>query len=448
MLESVTGAVLDPTRMMIALAVGIILLVFLVLKTKIHTFLAMILSALFIGIAGGVPYGDVTKSVTDGFGGTLGSIGIIIGFGVMMGAIFEATGAAHTMANVFLKLFGHNREEGALAATGFMVSIPIFCDSGFVILAPLVKALSRLTKKSNIALGVSLAAGLVITHSIVPPTPGPVGVAGIYGISVGTLMLWGIAVSIPMAIVGVFYAKFIGKKVVVPVDEAESIVEEAKDLPPVGISFAPILVPIVLILLNNVLGAMGVESSVASAFFFLGQPIVAVAIGLLIAIFGIAGKYTKEETIDIMEEGIKQAGIIILVTGAGGSLGRVLSDTGLGTYIANVIASTSIPPILIPLLISTLMRFIQGSGTVAMITAASISAPVLASLNVNPVFAALGCCVGSLFFAYFNDSFFNVVTRTLGVRKVKDQVRIWSVTTTLLWGTGVVELLILNALFG
>lgn len=261
-------------------------------------------------------------------------------------------------------------------------------------------------------------------------------------------MLWGIVISIPMAIVGVLYAKAVAKKVVLPPDETAAVVEEPKDLLPVGISFAPILVPILLILLNNVLGAMGATGSVASIFIFLGQPIVAVAIGLIIAIFGLTGKYSKEETINVMEEGVKQAGIIILVTGAGGSLCRVLSDTGLGTYIANLIAATDIPPVLIPLFISTLMRFIQGSGTVAMITAASISAPVLASLDVNPIFAALGACVGSLFFSYFNDSYFNVVTRTLGVKKVKEQVRIWSVTTTLLWATGVVELLILNAIFG
>ena len=177
-------------QMFIGLLVGIALLIFLVLKTKVQAFLALILCTVVVGAVGGMPLlntsftgadgaahtGSIISSITNGFGGTLSSIGIIIGFGVMMGQIFEATGAAKRMAHTFLKLFGRGREEEALAFTGFLVSIPIFCDSGFVVLAPIAKALSKVTKKSIIGLGVSLAAGLVITHSLVPPTPGPLGV--------------------------------------------------------------------------------------------------------------------------------------------------------------------------------------------------------------------------------------------------------------------------------
>lgn len=171
---------LSGQRMLIALAIGIIFLIIMVLKTKIQAFLALIVTTVLVGVIGGMPLLNITledgktfgiiNSITSGFGGTLGSIGIIIGFGVMMGQIFEVTGAAKRMAHTFLQLFGKGREEEALAFTGFLVSIPIFCDSGFVVLAPIAKALSKATKKSVIALGVSLAAGLVITHSLVPPT--------------------------------------------------------------------------------------------------------------------------------------------------------------------------------------------------------------------------------------------------------------------------------------
>mgnify|MGYP002623983868 CR=1 FL=1 len=195
--------IVNGNQMLIGLLVGIVILIGLVLFTKVQAFLALILATVIVGLIGGMPLlntayigadglahnGSIISSISNGFGGTLGSIGIIIGFGVMMGQLFEATGAAKRMAYTFLHLFGKGREEEALAFTGFLVSIPIFCDSGFVVLAPIAKALSRVTKKSLIALGVALAAGLVITHSLVPPTPGPLGVCGIFSVDVGLYIL-------------------------------------------------------------------------------------------------------------------------------------------------------------------------------------------------------------------------------------------------------------------
>ncbi|SJZ92823.1 GntP family permease [Garciella nitratireducens] len=451
------------TQMLIGLAVGLIILLFMIMRTKIHTFLALIIATVFIGIIGGVPYEDIVVSITGGFGGTLGNIGIIIGLGVMMGSLFEASGAAKTMARTFLKILGKGKEEIAMAATGFLVSIPIFCDSGFVILFPLAKALSKQTKKSVISLGVSLAAGLVITHTMVPPTPGPVGVAGIFDISVGTFMLWGIVIAVPMAVAGIFYAKYIGKKIYQIPDESgegwirpENLMEintftenfGEENLPGVVISFAPIVVPIFLILLNNVFKVLGMGGGWIDFVLFLGQPIIAVAIGTLVAIVGLTKGLTRKETLDEMEKGITSAGIIILVTGGGGALGQIIKDSGVGEYIAQIISKTGLPAILLPFLISTLLRFIQGSGTVAMLTSASITAPILASLGANPLFGALSACVGSLFFSYFNDSFFHVVTRTMGLTEAKEQMQAWSITTTIAWGVGFGMILILNGIFG
>lgn len=451
-------------QVLLGLIVGLVVLVYMIMRTKIHTFLALIISTVLIGIVGGVPYGDIIASITNGFGGTLGSIGIIIGLGVIMGAIFEASGAAKTMAKTFLEILGKGKEEIALAVTGFLVSIPIYCDSGFVILSPLAKALSKQTGKSVISLGVALASGLVITHSLVPPTPGPVGVAGIFEINVGTLMLWGIIISIPMAIATILYAKYIGNKIYqLPDESGERWVRpdkpvtikdtiksfEDEDLPGVAMSFAPILVPIILILLNNVLAVVGVEASpVVDFLIFLGEPIVAVAIGTIIAIVGLTRGFSRKDTLNEMEKGISTAGIIILVTGGGGALGQIIKDSGVGEYIAQGIAQTGLPAILLPFVIATLLRFIQGSGTVAMLTSASITAPILASLNANPIFGALAACVGSLFFSYFNDSFFHVVTRTMGLQDAKEQIRVWSITSTIAWAVGFVMILILNFIFG
>ena len=460
---------LSGERMLVGLAIGIAILIFLVLKTKVQAFLALIICTVIVGIVGGMPLSTITledgkafgivNSITTGFGGTLGSIGIIIGFGVMMGQLFEATGAAKRMAHTFLRLFGKKREEEALALTGFLVSIPIFCDSGFVVLAPIAKAISKATKKSIIGLGVALAAGLVITHSMVPPTPGPLGVCGIFDIDVGKFILLSLVLSLPMAIACIAYARlYLSKKYYrIPNDEGE-IVElpyqepdyenafsmDVKGLPGTLESFLLLIVPIVLILINTVASALGKTEGFMEILIFLGQPIIAVGLGLLVAIFTLGRKLDRHTAVTEMERGMMSAGIIMLVTGGGGALGQIIKDSGLGTYMAEGLAKTAIPIIILPLLISTAMRFIQGSGTVAMTTAASISAPIVIAAGVSPLLGAVACCVGSLFFGYFNDSYFWVVNRTLGVSEAKDQLTIWSLTSTVAWAVGVVEVLILN----
>ena len=460
---------LDGNRMLLGLAIGIIVLIFLVLKTKVQAFLALIVCTVIVGVVGGMPLSNITledgttlgivNSITGGFGSTLGSIGIIIGFGVMMGQIFEVTGAAKRMAFTFLKLFGKKREEEALCLTGFLVSIPIFCDSGFVVLSPIAKAISRATKKSVIGLGAALAAGLVITHSLVPPTPGPLGVCGIFGIDVGTFILMTLVLSIPMAIGCVIYAKKVLAKRFyrIPNEEGEVIEMPYQEpdydnafhmadekMPGTFESFAPLFLPIVLILINTVATALGATTGIMEVLIFLGQPIIAVGLGLILAIFTLGRDLDRHTALTEMEKGMQSAGIIMLVTGGGGALGQIIKDSGLGTYMAEGLAQTAIPIIVLPLIISTLMRFIQGSGTVAMTTAASISAPIIIASGVNPTLGAIACCAGSLFFSYFNDSYFWVVNRTLGVSEAKDQLQVWSVTSTIAWAIGVVEVLVLS----
>lgn len=335
--------------MLIGLGVGIALLIFLVLKTKIQAFLALIVCTVVVGVIGGMPLTNITikvdgvektfgivNSITTGFGGTLGSIGIIIGFGVMMGQIFEVTGAAKRMAYTFLKLFGKKREEEALALTGFLVSIPIFCDSGFVVLAPIAKAISKATKKSVIGLGVALAAGLVITHSLVPPTPGPLGVCGIFGVDVGKFILLTIVLALPMAIACIVYARmFLSKKYYrIPNEEGEIVEAEYQEpnyeaafamdmtgVPGALESFMPLIVPIILILINTVASAMGKTAGFMNVLVFLGQPIVAVGLGLIVAILTLGRKLDRHEALAEMEKGMASAGIIMLVTGGGGALG-------------------------------------------------------------------------------------------------------------------------------
>ncbi len=465
MLNALFAYTVDPTQMLIGLAVGVVVLVILVTMTKIPAFVSIILAALLVALIGGVPGGEIPNIISRGFGGTLGTIGIIIGFGVVMGQIFEVSGAAEKMARIFIKLFGKGREELALTLTGFIVSIPIFCDSAFVILFPIAKSISQKTRKNLVVLAGALAMGLVITHTMVPPTPGPLAVATEFGVDLGTMILMGLVVAVPMTIAGLFYIKWVGKSLIIVPDEhgvaqrlevaGSNIVdfdlsdERDKELPSGWLSFAPIFVPIILIVLNQILKTAFTLGDFWGGFLgFIGHPIPAVAIGVLIAIYGLGFRIPKSEIMPHMEAGIRQAGIILLVTGAGGALGRVIQETGVGDQIAQAIVGWGIPVILLPFLVATVIRFIQGSGTVSLVTAASITAPIVLAAGGSPVFGALAAMVGGVFFGYFNDSYFHVVNRSIGITDSKEQLKFWSGATTAAWAAGIVVILILNAIFG
>ncbi len=456
-------------QMLLGLGIGMVVLVLLVLRTRVPAFLALVVAASITGLVGGLSGPAVVGSIASGFGSTLGTIGIVIGLGVMMGQVLEATGAARRMALTFLRLAGKGREDAALAATGYVVSIPIFCDSGFVILSPIARALSRATGRSVVTLGVALASGLVATHHAVPPTPGPLAAAGLFGVDVGLMILWGLVLAAPLVVVNVAYARWIGRRIyqvpdpqgdgwvrvrdeaearrVLGLDDSPSAVGADVDesgLPSAVRAFAPVVVPLVLIFANTVLTALRSRGAWVDALLFLGSPIIAVGVGLVLALYGVGGGLTRQEAIRVMEEGMKSAGIILLVTGAGGALGQVLRDSGTGDYVASLIARTPLPPVLLPFLVATFVRLVQGSGTVAMITSASITAPILATADVNPAIAAQAAALGAMVFSYFNDSYFWVVNRLLGIDAVAEQVRVWSVPTTIGWAVSAVLVTVLS----
>ncbi|EJD6376598.1 GntP family permease [Providencia rettgeri] len=451
----------------IGLAVAIFVLIFLVLRTRVHALLAMLIAAAIAGVSGGLTAAETVTVITKGFGSTLGSIGIVIGLGVMMGRVLEVSGAAEQIAYSFIKWLGKKREEWALAITGYIVSIPIFVDSAFVILYPLAKALAKNGKRSILTLGVALAGGLVVTHHTVPPTPGPLGVAGIFGVDVGAMILAGMSLAIPCVIGIVFYAKWLGTKYpeFMPDETGSEDLKEVharymeekanKPLPSLFLSLLPIITPILLIFINAINGLIlktesfqGMESNwYFQTFEFLGAPIIALSISVLISVYTLMPKATKEEVIDRMEEGLQAAGIILLVTGAGGALGAVLRDSGTGNILAEHVANLPITPVLIPFIIATLVRLIQGSGTVAMITAVSISAPIISQIpDINLLVAAQAATMGSLFFGYFNDSLYWVVNRMMGIKDVKQQMIVWSIPTTIAWAIGLVGVLVLDVI--
>ncbi|OIN05546.1 GntP family permease [Oceanisphaera psychrotolerans] len=451
----------------IGLAVAVVVLIFLVVKTRVHALLAMLAAASIAGALGGMAAGDIVNVITKGFGGTLGSIGIVIGLGVMMGRILEVSGAAEQIAYSAIKALGKKKEEWAMAITGYIVSVPIFVDSAFVILYPIAKALAEKGKRNLLTVGVALAGGLVVTHHTVPPTPGPLGVAGLFGVDVGAMMLAGLSLALPCVVVIVLYAKWLGKKYPhfhAPVVQESQDLEETyneymaakagKSLPSLFLSLLPILAPIGLIFINTMFGVLAKvdgweglsDNGLVQLFTYLGHPVIALSISVLLAVYTLVPKMNKHDTMEHLEEGLQSAGIILLVTGAGGALGAVLRESGAGAMLGEQIASLPMPPVLIPFIVSTLVRLIQGSGTVAMVTAASISAPILANIpGVNMLVAAQAATMGSLFFGYFNDSLFWVVNRMMGIKDVKQQIIVWSIPTTLAWATGLVGVLIMNA---
>ncbi|WP_386691736.1 MULTISPECIES: GntT/GntP/DsdX family permease [unclassified Lonepinella] len=451
----------------IGLIIAVFVLVILVLRTRVHAFIAMLIASAIAGLVGGMSVNQTLGAISTGFGGTLGGIGIVIGLGVMMGSILEVSGAAEKMAYSFIKFLGKKKEEWALAITGYIVSIPIFVDSAFVILYPVAKALAKNGKRSLLTLGVALAGGLVVTHHTVPPTPGPLGVAGIFGVDIGTMLLAGVVLAILPVVGIVFYAKWLDKKY--PTFNQEVFTQEElkqkyddyiasreqKQLPSLTLSLMPIVLPIGLIFIKAMFdlvvksnAELG-ETAIYQCIAFIGHPMIALAISVLVSVYTLLPKTDKETTAVYLEEGVKTAGIILLVTGAGGALGAVLRDSGAGKQLAEQIATLPISPILIPFIVSTLVRFIQGSGTVAMITAASISAPILAQIpGVNMLLAAQAATMGSLFFGYFNDSLFWVVNRMMGISDVKKQMIVWSIPTTIAWAIGGSLVIIANLIWG
>ena len=459
----------ESVRMLLGLIIGIVVMVILVSKTKVHTFIALMIAAIITGIIGGMPLVDVTvgeetttglvTAIKEGFGSTLKSTGIIIGLGVMMGGILEESGAAEKMAYSFIKAVGKKKEEWALAITGWFIAIPVFADSAIVIFAPLCKAISKVTGKSLVGLALAMAAGLQLTHCLVPPTPGPTTAASMLGVDVGQMIIAGSLISIPMLIIAVLYCKYIGKKIyqipkedggferkefkeeyIKTMDELDNLIGE-KNLPGLGISIAPIVVPLVLILAQTICNMLGVSNSVLA---FLGDPIIALAIGTILAIYGLMGKAENKKVLHIMDDAIKSTGIIMLITGAGGSLGNVVKVSGVGTALGELVMKLPLPAILIPFVIAALMRIALGSATVAITTAATLSAPLLGVIAVSPLLMSVSCCVGAISFSYFNDSGFWVWNEMFGVTELKDQIRCKTAISMIMAVVGIVELLILS----
>jgi GntP family gluconate:H+ symporter len=364
---------------------------------------------------------DIISSITAGFGGTVSSIGIVIVAGTIIGFFLEKSGGAFTMAESVLKLTGRKNVPLAMSIIGYIVSIPVFCDSGFVIINPLNKALTKRAGMSLAVSAIALSLGLYATHTMVPPTPGPVAAAGILNADLGVVILWGLLVSIPAMLVGWLFAMKFGSKIKIDPDPElteEEINKRMKEAPTATSAFMPIVVPIILIVLKSIsdfptkpFGDGGFRNFIG----FIGNPVTALVIGILIA-FLLPKKLDKEmlSTSGWVGQAVLNAGIIILITASGGAFGKVLQNSGIANVIGQNLAKANLG-MWLPFIVAAAIKTAQGSSTVAIITTASLLAPLMEPLGltstVAKALAVVAIGAGSMVVSHANDSYFWVVTQ-------------------------------------
>lgn len=431
------------TLILIAVA-GIFLLLFLVMRTKLHAFVSLLLISLLVGIAAGMPLGDVIASIQNGMGGTLGFVAVVVGLGAMFGKMLEVSGGAERLAQTLVNKFGEDKAQWALAITGFIVAVPVFFDVGFIILVPIVYGLAKKTGRSLLYYGIPLLAGLAVTHSFIPPTPGPIAVANLIGAELGWVILFGVIAGIPAAILaGPIFGKYIANKIQVNIPDYMEFeeIDTSKELPSFKMIVSLISIPLVLILANTLSAVLLEEgNSIRTFFTFMGHPFVALTLATLLTFIflGTRRGYTRDEVQEIATKALEPAGIIILVTGAGGVFKQVLIDSGVGDVLGEMMAGSPLPAIVLAFLIATVVRVAQGSATVSMVTAAGLITPLLELQNITG--AALGLIViaiasGATVLSHVNDSGFWLVNRYFGL-DVKDTLKSWTVMETIIGLTG------------
>ncbi len=421
--------------LIIVFLLAIVCMILMISKLRIHPFLSIMTVSLVLGLIAGIPLvnqkqpdGTVVNGIAtiigQGFSGTFTSIGIVIILGALIGTVLEKTGAALKLADMTIHLVGKDHPVLAIELMGWVVSIPVFCDSGFVILNPIRKALVQRTGASSVAMSIALASGLYISHVFIPPTPGPIAAANTLGLGDNLLLLMGLGAvcSIFPLIAGYVWANKVGRKEKAG-DEAdageitktyEELVAEYGELPSGWLSLAPIIVPIILMALASIASMAGWTGFIADLCNFLGTPIIALAVGTIFAIIQLKSVDKMNEFYKLTDDTLKTVGPILFVTAAGGVLGKVIASTDLVNYISAHADVLSTLGIFFPFLLSAILKSAQGSSTVALTTTAGIVQPLLPVLGfttpVQIALVTLAIGAGAMTVSHANDSYFWVVT--------------------------------------
>ena len=448
--------------LMISLLVAIAVIIVSISKWKIHPFLALMGVSLVLAIVVGIPLTSIPNMLGAGFSGTFTSIGIVIILGALIGSILEKTGGALKLAEVVVKIVGKKHPDLAMEIMGWIVSIPVFCDSGFVILDPIRSSLQKKTGYSSVAMTMCLSAGLYTSHVFIPPTPGPIAAANTLGVGNHLLLVIGIGalVSIPCLIVAYFYANYIGKKVKTEEDMQDkseesynALLKSFGKLPSAFLSFAPIVVPIVAMALGSISDMAGWTGAVDVFLNFIGTPIIALTIGVIFAVILMISTKTTSQFYDITNDTLKVVGPILFITAAGGVLGKVISEAGFVGYMqehASVLATIGI---FFPFIVSAILKTAQGSSTVALTTTAGIMGSIadpgsmmnLLGLNtpLAGVLTVMAIAAGAMTVSHANDSYFWVVTN-FGKIKMEDGYKTQSAITGIMGVVGIIFTFILT----
>lgn len=445
-------------QLIAATLTGIALLLLMVTRFKINAFIALMIASIFVGIAAGMPASAILDSMQQGMGGTLGFVATVVGLGAIFGQILQHSGGAEALARSMLRTFGTEKAPWAMVFTGFFVAIPVFFDVAFIILVPLIYALGRDTGKSLLYYGIPLLTGLAVTHAFIPPTPGPIAVAEIIGADLGWVILFGFLIGIPTSIVaGPMFGRYIGNKIHVSVPDYMELDDEDhhddRPLPPFSLLISIITVPLLLILGNTLTQALIGQGTLQQGFLtevitFIGHPFIALTIAVLMALYWLGTRRgtTREQLSRISMEAMKPAGVIILITGAGGVFKEVLVDSGVGDMLATTMSEIGLPVILLAWLIAAAVRITQGSATVAMITAAGIIYPIMLQFELSEPHKALvvlSIAAGATILSHVNDSGFWLVNRYFGMSE-KDTLRSWTVMATIVAVMGLILALTLS----
>ena len=422
--------------LIVCFVIAIILMIVMISKLKVHPFLALMSISLVLAVVAGIDLSKIPAMIGVGFSGTFKSIGIVIIFGTIIGTVLEKTGAALKLADMVVKLVGQRRPELAMLIMGWVVGIPVFCDSGFVVLNSIREALYKKISASPVAMSVALSGGLYASHVFIPPTPGPIAAAGTLGLG-GNLLLviiMGTVVSVPVLVAVYFFSKSIAKSVTISDKEAdatitasyEELLKKFGKLPCGFLSLAPIIMPIIFMAVGSVIDVLAKQGMLDKAallpkiFLFLGNPIIALAIGVIFCVFLLAETKKMREFDHITNESLKIAGPILFITAAGGVLGNVITEAGFVNFIKENASTIKAVGIFFPFVISAVLKTAQGSSTVAIITTASIMGAfsdgnsLMYILGFTSEISAALCVMaiasGAMCVSHANDSYFWVVT--------------------------------------
>lgn len=429
------------------------LLLFLILVVKLHAFLAMLLASMALGLSAGMAPAAVLKSIQFGFGDALGFIAVVVGLGAMVGRFIEVSGGGRALADWLLDKLGRERAVWAMLVAAYLVGLPIFFEVGFIILAPLVWSLAKESKRLLLVYGMPMMAALSSTHSLVPPHPAPAAAAQLLGADLGLVILYGVAVSIPMAIVGgIIYGQWIAKRMFIP-PPAMAALEEPVGAskaapPPVGLVALILVLPVVLIFAASITGAANIPGKAWAGF--VGHPFTALTIATLAAmlVFGARRGLDRNQIARLAVDACAPIGTLLLIMGAGGAFKQVIVDSGAGRYAGELLASSNISPLVVAYLVAAAMRVAQGSATVAIITAAGIVAPLVKNLTgYRPEMIVLAVCCGGTVLSHVNDAGFWIVNEYFGMA-VPQTLKSWTAMKVICSVFGFALVLGAQAVFG